>query len=366
MRRRALLGALGLLALFGIKTALTRPPPRGSVHTVHGVYHVHSNRSDGSGSPDDIAAAAAKAGLDFVVMTDHNRLDPDLLGVKQGVLIIPATEESTNVGHVVSLGATRPLLPAEMERPLGQIRRLHGAPVLAHPLNRKMPFIGWSEQELAIGMEALSYDDLWREALHAPLSRGLVVGSLELPFNSRLAVAQLIRRPDAALAKWDALRHDARIVQLCAVDAHGWPGYAPVFQAMSMYLDHVTPPLEPNAVLAALESGHAYCGLDAVAPADGFGFVAMDAKGQPPLGEGEEGETSDRTLRVTLPSPAPKGAKIKIYRDGVAQAEGQGPELQLSHAVAGDWRVEVWAPLPGAFFDGPDVPWILSNVIRLQ
>ena len=39
---------------------------------VRGVVHVHSTLSDGSGSPEEIVAAAVAAGLDFVVLTDHN------------------------------------------------------------------------------------------------------------------------------------------------------------------------------------------------------------------------------------------------------------------------------------------------------
>jgi hypothetical protein len=49
------------------RTLQPDPPPT----VVLGGYHVHSNRSDGSGTVDEIAAAAARAGLTFVVFTDH-------------------------------------------------------------------------------------------------------------------------------------------------------------------------------------------------------------------------------------------------------------------------------------------------------
>ena len=38
---------------------------------IPGAIHVHSSRSDGRGSVDDIATQAAQAGLHFVVLTDH-------------------------------------------------------------------------------------------------------------------------------------------------------------------------------------------------------------------------------------------------------------------------------------------------------
>jgi hypothetical protein len=37
-----------------------------------GNLHTHTNYSDGNGSHEDIALAAIKAGLDFVIVTDHN------------------------------------------------------------------------------------------------------------------------------------------------------------------------------------------------------------------------------------------------------------------------------------------------------
>src|SRR5665213_1247433 len=39
--------------------------------TVAGVIHVHTNRSDGRSSPDEVAQAAAHAGLTFLIFTDH-------------------------------------------------------------------------------------------------------------------------------------------------------------------------------------------------------------------------------------------------------------------------------------------------------
>ena len=47
--------------------SLADPAPDG---TIPGVIHVHTIRSDGRGTPDEIAAAAARAGLKFIVFTD--------------------------------------------------------------------------------------------------------------------------------------------------------------------------------------------------------------------------------------------------------------------------------------------------------
>ena len=38
---------------------------------VYGAYHIHTLLSDGSGSVEEVAEAAARAGLSFVIITDH-------------------------------------------------------------------------------------------------------------------------------------------------------------------------------------------------------------------------------------------------------------------------------------------------------
>ena len=57
---------------------------------VAGAFHVHTNRSDGSGSIDDIARAAARAGLQFVILTDHGNgtRAPEPSAYRSGVLMV--------------------------------------------------------------------------------------------------------------------------------------------------------------------------------------------------------------------------------------------------------------------------------------
>ena len=91
--------------------ATPAPTWRGGTLTVRGAYHVHSSRSDGTGSIDEIAAAAARSGLQFVVLTDHGDgtrpLEPPRY--RAGVLCIDAAEINTASGHLVVLGARRRL-----------------------------------------------------------------------------------------------------------------------------------------------------------------------------------------------------------------------------------------------------------------
>src|SRR5919108_5085681 len=74
--------------------------------TLPGAFHVHSSKSDGAASKRDIAAAASRAGLRFVVFTEHGdgTQEPDPPVYINGVLCLDAVEISTNGGHLVAVG----------------------------------------------------------------------------------------------------------------------------------------------------------------------------------------------------------------------------------------------------------------------
>src|SRR5438876_8747406 len=66
--------------------------------TVAGVLHIHSSRSDGRGTVEQIAHDAARAGLKFIVITDHGDATrpPDPPVYREGVLCLDGTEISTS------------------------------------------------------------------------------------------------------------------------------------------------------------------------------------------------------------------------------------------------------------------------------
>src|SRR6266542_3523985 len=73
--------------------------------TIAGVLHIHTNRSDGLSGPDEIAAAASRAGLKFIVFTDHGDATrtPDPPAYRSGVLCLDGVEVSTSGGHYIAL-----------------------------------------------------------------------------------------------------------------------------------------------------------------------------------------------------------------------------------------------------------------------
>jgi hypothetical protein len=79
LRRFLILLLLLLVVLAAVTIAVLPPGAAVSPRTewkpgwpvAKGAYHIHSARSDGTGTIDEIAAAAARAGLQFVILTDH-------------------------------------------------------------------------------------------------------------------------------------------------------------------------------------------------------------------------------------------------------------------------------------------------------
>src|SRR5947207_11396832 len=61
-----------------------------SARTLAGAFHIHTTRSDGIGDRAAVAAAAARAGLRFVILTDHGDATrpPDPPAYLDGVLVL--------------------------------------------------------------------------------------------------------------------------------------------------------------------------------------------------------------------------------------------------------------------------------------
>ncbi len=309
MRRRWKLLLL-LLAAWGGWGAYVRwrapdrpPPPPGELR---GAWHLHTTHSDGRGTLAEVVAAAKEAGLQFVVVTDHNVITPAEQGWRDGVLVIEAHEASTRWGHVVAPGAPRALDPAEREgQPLEAIAALGGRPVLAHPLHQRRPFTGWGNRPWA-GLEIVSNDTAWGEVAAGRAWGRTFQALATLPFDAAQGVVALVPSPRDELAILDEAlpaapsgprRADGRLAPgkllFCSADAHGYPSYAAAFGAFSMHVPVAASgdgARDARAVLDALLDGRAACVFDGVAPAarvvlgpapDGTMLLTLDGEVDP-------------------------------------------------------------------------------------
>src|SRR5262245_27659447 len=169
--KRFLLLTAALVAAVAVLVAISLPErrlalPAAADGTIPGILHVHTNRSDGQGSPDDVAAAAARAGLKFLVFTDHGDATrpPDPPSYRSGVLCLDGVEISTTGGHYVALdmpAAPYPLA-GEPRDVVEDVRRLGGFGIAAHADSPK-PELLWRDWDAPIdGVELLNPDTTWR------------------------------------------------------------------------------------------------------------------------------------------------------------------------------------------------------------
>ena len=193
------------------------------INTVAGAFHIHSTRSDGAGDKAAIAAAAARAGLRFIILTDHGdgTRPSDPPEYLDQVLCIDAVEISTDQGHYVALGMSRAPYPlgGASEAVAEDVRRLGGFGIAAHPDSPK-PDLRWTDARARIdGIEWLNADSEWRNETR----RALVEAGIAYFIRPAAALATLLDRPPT-LDRWDRLAASRRIVALAGADAHGGIG----------------------------------------------------------------------------------------------------------------------------------------------
>lgn len=332
--------------------------------TVGGAYHVHSKRSDGGGDKAAIAAAAARAGLKFVILTDHGDAtrEPDPPEYLNGVLCLDAVEISTSDGHYVALDMPRAPYPlgGDAASVVEDVARLGGFGIAAHPDSPK-PALRWTADDLPVdGLEWLNADSEWRDETRVTLGRA-ALGYLMRPAE---ALSTLLDRP-VSLARWDRWSASRPIVALAAADAHGGIGKRPEDQGGGVYARLGIPSYEASfrtfsnrvvvdrpltgdagpdgrSIFAAIRAGHVFSVVDSLAAPGLLDFHR------------------DRTAIVSR-AAAPPGSQLVMFHRGTEVARSSGPELRWeSGGDSGSYRVEV--QLSRAAGD-PPIPWIVSNEV---
>lgn len=345
------LAAVGAALLLRPAGPLFLPASPGQPSLWRGAYHVHSTHSDGSGSPEAIARAAASAGLDFVVLTDHGDATrpPATPRHVEGVLLLDGVEISTEDGHYVALGLPQAPYPlaGEARAVAEDVRRLGGIGILAHPDSPRQA-LAWHDWSVnADGYEWVNADTTWRSAGVRELLARLVA----YPLNRAGALAALASYPEALIAERDSPARAPQIA-LAAVDAHariGWtrgadpieggrtlarfPSYAAMFGTFGLVVPREDatpdPARQAAAILDAIRDGRASSAVFSMAPTP---WVALDI-------------SNADTLLVQ--SNASAGAVIRVRRNGRPWREGAGPTLRETLPAAEGaaiYRAEVWLP----------------------
>lgn len=345
--------------------------------------HMHTMYSDGQGTHREILQAALRAGLDAVIVTDHNVLVNGLPDYYQDgdqrVLLLVGEEihdraRHPQKNHLLVVGANRELiqLANEPQRLLEGIRNAGGLAFIAHPVDPEAsvfsePDISWVDWDVQdyTGLE------LWNAMSEFKSHMKSRARAIYYAFNPK----QVAYGPfPEALRKWDELLAKGRpVVAIGGSDAHAFPArLGPLQRTLFPYEFHfrsvnthlVTPePMNGEAtndrrlILEALRLGHAFIGYDLPASTRGFRYTAQGKNGNAWMGD-EISAQSGVTLQIALP----RRAECYLLKDGKIVKTWRKREIcTYITAEAGVYRVEVYLQ-----YLGRRRGWIFSNPIYVR
>lgn len=332
-----------------------------------GAVHIHTRYSDGGGTIDEVASIAADAGLDFVIISDHNTLDGRRdAGYRHGVLVVVATEESVPEGHLVVAGVPSVIKDSAMY----VARRASedgGFSWVAHPFGR--PSWGAPVYENIGGIEIVNADSEWRDESILKLLSSIAA----LPVLPQAPWNRLTQRPDRNFALFDSLSACRRVFFVGSVDAHSrlklnksgsfhlaFPSYKSLFRGIRTHVLMKEPPTgdweqDSRILLASIRDGRTFVGYDGFGDSRSFRFTARNDGREAGPGESLVAEQAELQVRI----PIPGKTKIQIYRNGDLWKEGKGPRMTTS-AGPGIYRVEVYQERRSFR------PWIYTNPVYLD
>ncbi len=281
------------------------------LHEYVGNLHVHSVYSDGSGTHEEVVRAAIAAGLDFVVVTDHNVLVQGLDGYHyvgdDHVLLLTGEEihdplREPQKDHLLVYEARQELAAQarEPQRLLNAVQAAGGLAVLAHPVDTPSPlfneldlsWVSWEVEGFA-GLEIWNFMSEFKSRLTSWPS------AIYYAYNpSRIASGPF----PGALAQWDRLlAAGRRVTGVGGSDAHAFTfrkgplrriifPYEFLFRTVNMHILtgeplHGDAERDRNLIFTCLRNGHCFVGYDLEASTSGFRFYAHADQGLVQMGE---------------------------------------------------------------------------------
>jgi hypothetical protein len=326
---------------------------------------VHSTHSDGTGTVPQIARAAQRAGIDVVLLTDHDTLAARRNGEERwygDVLVLVGEEVSpTDRDHFLAFGIDREIDRRLTGREIREaVTAAGGFGFAAHPFSRGSerfgrPGIPFGELDCLDGVELWSFLNDTGERVR---------GFRDLARMILTPQRAIAGPPERNLLEWDRLCQARRVVAIGGLDAHQFGvrvagrvplrlmSYRRAFQQLHTHVlvpRPLTRDLEHDRALVydALRDGRCYIANDQVAGAHGFSFW-VDAPGA----AGAMGAELPFTRGMSVHARTPQPADIRLLRDGEIAAQTHDSELHHSIELHGVYRVEVM--LGGR-------PWIFSN-----
>ena len=345
--------------------------------------HNHTTYSDGHGSYQDIADAAAQAGVDAVIVTDHNirprGLEKYYTSGERSILLLTGEEIHNRdlrpqKNHLLVFGVEQELsrLAPDTQWLIERIRQLNGLSFLAHPNEDALelfgePDISWVNWDVRgfNGLEIWNGMSEFKTVVHG--SFGLALLYAYLPYL-------MAHGPHPqTMQKWDELLLQNRyILAVGGTDSHAIPfKRGPLSRIIFPYAFHYSTinnhlltdrPLSGNfqadrqLIFNAIRQGHYYIGYDLPHSTRGFRFTA---KGQ--MREYLMGDIADQEKNLTLQIRLPYATNCYLIHNGKRVQSWKQQEICTFQAnEPGFYRVECTIP-----FWGKQRGWIYSNPIFL-
>jgi hypothetical protein len=378
------------------------------------ILHAHAeDASHTGGTRPEMLAAAKRASVSIIMLTDHVRPERDFIndswrGMHEGVLFIPGAEHE---GFLIYPQASIKGKTWKTREEYIQLVKENGGTIFLSHIEERPD---WDTSQLQ-GIEIYNHhSDIKDEALF----NAWLIGSFTNSARLNEIVKALAEYPEEAfaaqqdylaniIAKWDKDTLEHPVTGVAANDCHhnqvftvtvvdentievGYITSKPtttrmttqqvagvaeltrgrkageliakldfdIYERSMNYVNtHIlAAKLDEATVRDALKRGHAYVAHDWLCDATGFAFIAEGKARQRVMGD--EIKLADA---MTLKVATPLVCTLKLIHNGSVIATTQSDKLEFEPKAKGVYRVEAWLDV-----DGEQRPWIYANPIYVR
>ena len=354
-----------------------------------GSIHIHSTYSDGTSDIEEIAKYANETNLDFIILTDHNTLQPKKDGNEKwfnDTMVIVGCEinDLNNQNHYLAIGLNEEvgtnsvLSNGELGNNLSakeyikQVKLKGAAGFVAHPFEIRSsipehpayPWTEWDSEDFD-GIEIWNHMSEWIEGLTDKNKYQRFIHPLK----------SIVAPDDKSVEKWDEFNLKRKVSAIGCIDAHAhihkimgyeiliFP-YKILFKSIRTHVfieneiikgDAKSFERSKNEIISALKKGNSFIVNHYYGNGSGFRFYAEYNDRVYNMGDDFVFD-KEKTKVIKLKAFLPKESKIKLIRNGNCVDEYTGMNRTWDIEEKGNYRVESWVE---------DRAWIFSNNIRI-
>lgn len=346
-----------------------------------GAIHIHSVNSDGTGTVEQIADAAKKAGLAWIIITDHNNLAVKE-GFYDGVCVIVGEEITPNYGnHYLALDIKTSISPDMHARDyIKKVKEQGGFGFLAHPDEKKsrknpykyLPWKDWDIKDFG-GIEIWNYFSDWADAYS---DKNIFESAYAYFFRNYILSGPTKR----IMGLWDKFNNETEkvIPAIGGVDAHSFNikkgflnlkvfPYLCSFGTITNFI-HLGNELpqdfegQKRAILDAIKSGrnliiNRVWGAGKCIVGECLGGKCLNFYIQKNDIKAHSGDIIEYDENLKLFVELPLKADVKIIHNGKVVLQKKAKILELGNLKKGKYRLEAYYK---------NHPWIFSNPILVK